>query len=101
MVFCTKCGKENPKEAEFCFNCGTEIINPIQSTSERMNNDNLNNKDEYKSLGNEWLIIGAAFPIIGVIAGLYYAFKGRKGAWALVIISVIFWVIWAIIFSII
>ena len=50
------------------------------------------------SLSNAWLLVGALFPVIGVIYGLYYVFKGKKGAWALIVISIIFWVVWATVF---
>lgn len=91
MNFCPNCGIKSNDGIKFCSNCGTELIN---------SNKNLTDSTD-DSLSNIWILIGALFPIIGVIAGLYYAFKGKKGAWALVVISIIFWAVWAIIFSLI
>lgn len=88
VAFCPKCGIRNNDQNNFCSNCGEELTNF---------NNNIDNPND--SLSNAWLLVGALFPIIGVIGGLYYAFKGKKGSWALVIISIIFWVIWAIVFS--
>lgn len=83
MDFCPNCGIKNKNQNKFCSNCGTELTN----------------SDSNNSLSNGWLLIGALFPIIGVIGGLYYAFKGKKGAGALIIISIIFWAIWAVVFA--
>ncbi len=29
MVFCNKCGKDNPDESEFCIHCGTRLVQPV------------------------------------------------------------------------
>lgn len=93
MAFCPNCGIKNDDQNKFCSNCGTGL-----TTS---NKNELNDSNSDDSLNNGWLLVGALFPIIGVIGGLYYAFKGKNGAWALVVISIIFWAIWAVIFSLV
>lgn len=90
IIFCPNCGIKNNNPSNFCSNCGTELTNFNKKIDHSTSDD---------SLSNAWLLVGALFLIIGVIGGLYYAFKGKKGAWALVLISIIFWVVWAIVFS--
>jgi hypothetical protein len=47
----------------------------------------------------DWLAIGLLLPGIGVIGGIYYALKGKRGAICLLSFSIAFWIIWIVLFN--
>lgn len=55
MVFCTKCGKENPNGSKYCYNCGTKLIHAnvvgdINKSTNGNGNENFNYQNTEKSL---------------------------------------------------
>jgi uncharacterized membrane protein YvbJ len=74
MVKC-KCGSINPENAKYCQECGTSI----------------------KELDSMWLVAAVLFPIIGLIGGLYYASKGRRGTGKVIAVSIGAWIFFVII----
>ena len=41
-------------------------------------------------VGDSWFIVAILLPEIGLLAGLYFAWKGKKKAWTIVLISICF-----------
>ena len=55
MVFCTECGKENPNESLYCYNCGTkltqtDVVGDINTSINCSGNENVNyqNKEYFE-----------------------------------------------------
>jgi len=38
--------------------------------------------------------VAVLLPFIGIVGGLYFAWKGKGGAWAVVGLSIFAWLIW-------
>ena len=56
MTFCIKCGKEIPKGAEYCPNCGEQISTSVESE-----------KSDYTGIGSVLILIGGIIAIISSI----------------------------------
>lgn len=89
MKYCSKCGKELMDEAVVCPGCGCAQENKAVS-------------NDASSFG--WAVLGFFFPIVGLI--LYLVWKDNtplkaksagKGALVSVIVSVVLWIIYAVI----
>ena len=57
MVFCTKCGKENPNGSKFCYNCGANLtqiytFGEINTATNCSGNENFNYQNTEKPLTN-------------------------------------------------
>lgn len=76
MVKCD-CGTLNLDDAKYCQECGKPI----------------------KELDSMWLVAAVLLPIIGLIGGIYYASKGRKGAGKVIALSIGVWIFFAIILN--
>lgn len=100
MVYCKKCGTENPANAEFCQECGNEL-NP--QTEDKM-------VKEKQSTG--LIVAGYIFAILGILGGLLsvlgliFGFMllsrggpNRTHGIIITIISAIFLFIWIVIAS--
>ncbi len=85
MSYCSKCGTKNEDNAVYCQHCGEKI-----KFSEDVN-------DENKRIDSLWLLVAILIPIIGILGGLYYAWKGRKGSWAVVGLGLFVWVVFTLI----
>lgn len=79
MSYCSKCGTKNEDNAVYCQHCGEKI-----NFSEDINEEN-------KRIDSLWLLVAILIPIIGILGGLYYAWKGRKGSWAVVGLGLFVW----------
>ena len=91
MVFCKECGVKNPDHAVYCQGCGNKIkIYP---------NNKSNTKIESKKLDSMWIVAAILVPIVGLISGIYYYSKGRKGADTVILVSIAVWAIGAILIS--
>lgn len=73
MIYCQKCGTQNPEIAAFCNKCGADL--------KRLSNDRtdavyqtaaVNNED---SAGVGWIILALLLPIVGFI--LYFVWKSN------------------------
>lgn len=90
MAFCKNCGTEIEDNSRFCPECGSEI-----GLKNVVNSENFSINE--KRLDALWFIVAILLPIVGVFGGFYYAFKGRKGAWAVVGLSIFCWVFYTVI----
>lgn len=90
MKFCSKCGKEIMDDAVICTACGCSQTNEAQKPADQ------------KSFG--WALLGFCIPLVGLI--LYLVWKDNtplkaksagKGALISVIVSVVFYIIYAIV----
>ena len=85
MVYCQKCGSENPDNADYCQECGEKLgVKVVERIV-------VEKEPEKKSFGALWFIIGILMPIVGVIAGLIFASQGRKNAGVLLLVSILVW----------
>ncbi len=53
------------------------------------------------TVGDSWLLVAILLPEIGFLAGLYFAFKGKKKAWTIVFLSICFSIVGFILLAII
>lgn len=90
MKYCSKCGKEIMDEAVVCPGCGCS------------QNNNAVQQNDSSSFG--WALLGFCIPLVGLI--LYLVWKDNtplkaksagKGALVSVIVSVVFYLIYAVI----
>ena len=89
MKYCSKCGKELMDEAVVCPGCGCA-------------QENRAIQNDASSFG--WAVLGFFFPIVGLILYLVWkdstplkAKSAGKGALVSVIVSVVLWIIYAVI----
>lgn len=47
--------------------------------------------DEDKHIDSLWLLVTIMIPGLGILGGLYYVWKGRKGSWTVVGLGAIIW----------
>lgn len=94
MKFCSKCGKEIMDEAVVCPSCGCAQANAPTATGQ-----------DSDSFG--WACLGFCIPVVGLILWLIwkdnYPMKAKKagvGALASVIVTVVIYVIYAIILGV-
>ncbi len=86
MIYCSRCGKQNPDSASFCESCGAPIKVAIKPQN--------NNPNDSKSFG--FAFLGFLFPLIGLILYIVWrkdmplrASSVGKGALIAVIIEII------------
>lgn len=90
IMYCKYCGAENPDNATFCQECGENLgVKVVERVV-------VEKEPEKKSVGALWFIIGILMPIIGVIAGLIFAFQGRKNAVVLLLVNIAAWAFFAL-----
>lgn len=65
MVYCTKCGKQNPDTSKFCTSCGGGLTVSIPSVFQKKNN-------------RQWVIIGI-IVLAGLLVGSYFLFLNKAG----------------------
>lgn len=53
------------------------------------------------TVGDSWFLVAILLPEIGLLAGLYFALKGKKKAWTIVFISICFSIVGYILLAII
>ncbi len=53
------------------------------------------------TVGETWFIVAILLPEIGLLAGLYFAWKGKKKAWTIVLMSICFSIVGYILLAII
>jgi uncharacterized membrane protein YvbJ len=88
MVYCTKCGTENPDDATVCKNCGAPLNPPIRSYGRRDRE-----MDDWCFGGrgrNAWpLIIGVFIILIGLSSLLdqVYPWANFDNIWPLFLIA--------------
>lgn len=102
MVFCIQCGTENPEDAKFCQGCGNEIkLHPKteQNFDNEVKQEIISTPPKEKELDSMWIVAAILLPIVGLLGGLYYAYKGRKGAGKVIAISIGTWIFFAILFN--
>lgn len=79
-MYCRNCGKQVSEGAKFCENCGASLLDscknntPMQGNSTCNNNVQNNNSFDAESSGI--VVVGALFPVIGLI--LYLIWKDEK-----------------------
>ena len=89
MVYCPECGTEIKEEnAKHCHECGSKIGigNEVSTTRSSPKKD--------ARVDSIWLFVAVLLPFIGIVGGLYFAWKGKGGAWAVVGLSIFAWLIW-------
>ncbi|MCE7698319.1 MAG: hypothetical protein K8E24_005595 [Methanobacterium paludis] len=74
MVKCPECGFENPKENNYCLECGNKVTTDYSEPIKKMN--------------SVWFLITILFPVVGIIGGIYYWKKGYKNAAELLLLSI-------------
>lgn len=92
MVYCSKCGKKNEDDAEFCASCGAALY-PKERREQR--EDTLlekRKKDECFGLPRGGTIFGLFIGIIIIIVGLQQLFgwKIDVGPFATIIVGMLF-----------
>ena len=98
-MYCKECGKELDEKSKFCSECGIEINNNESSISENSaKNESENEEGLLLEINSGWIAVAILLPFIGVIGGIYYAIKGKRGAGRLLFASIIIWIILAFIF---
>jgi hypothetical protein len=53
------------------------------------------------TVSDSWFLAAILLPEIGLLAGLYFALKGKKKAWTIVLLSISFSMMWYILLAII
>lgn len=109
FVYCTKCGKENKLDSNFCFNCGNVLVgnkSNIQTFDSNKLSDNLHNETQVPIRENivdnkkssNWLTLGffsaivsifffpIPFGIFGAYCGYMATKYGKDGGGAFIII---------------
>ena len=80
MIYCTKCGKQNPDTAKFCTGCGATLTNssvqPTQQTTSA-NAPNPFTDEPAKKNKTAWIIIGIII-FLGLGIGAYFMFFSNK-----------------------
>ena len=83
-MFCPDCGSENPDDARFCGGCGQafgKLENRVVGESqEPMRVVDLNDTQELVPTGLKYGVLVASLfmPLIGIVMGLFYLFKGAS-----------------------
>jgi TM2 domain-containing membrane protein YozV len=111
VMFCLKCGKENPEGAKFCTGCGS-LTNIVSDPNTTPNHNNANQRPmQWKSEGTA-MVITILFGIFG-LGGIGHIYLGRVGkgigilivgiilltiAWATIVGFIVLWIfaIWVI-----
>ena len=104
LVECPNCGEINIEGSVYCQECGNQLnIADNISSSKKSSRKALEIQKRKKdtAMGTDWIIIAVVFPIIGIFGGLFYGAKGRKGAWTIIFISILAWIIWFFILTMI
>ncbi|MBM7602453.1 putative membrane protein YvbJ [Metabacillus crassostreae] len=77
-MYCENCGEELQNNSQYCKNCG-DLTNKAYS---------------YKVFNLFSYIVGLVFsPLLGVIMGIVGLVKRKKHAWSIIVVSLIGWVI--------
>ena len=88
MVYCTKCGTENPDDAEVCKNCGASLTTTTYRPSRRDHRVR-----HYRRNRTVWpLIIGAFLILLGVSSlfqGFYWLNWDRLWPLFLIVVGLI------------
>ncbi|MHA2393750.1 MAG: zinc-ribbon domain-containing protein [Promethearchaeota archaeon] len=79
MVFCAKCGKENPDNSNVCFSCGA-ILGSFRTISQNIESDTLLFGFSRSMLPS--LIAGVIIILIGLTYSLGQDFGQIAGGWA-------------------
>lgn len=109
MRFCTKCGKELAEGAVFCPECGAEVeMHAEESVAEAVvpaSSQNTYEKPQMPADGKSFgfAFLGFCLPLVGLILWLVWkdstplkAKSCGKGALVGVIVSVVFYIIYAV-----
>ena len=92
MVFCQECGTEiKDDNAKHCQECGAKIGRGNEVSTK------IASPKKENRIDSMWLVVAILIPVLGVLGGLYYAWKGKEGAWAVVGLSIFIWFIFAVI----
>ena len=102
-MFCQKCGKEINDEAVVCIGCGCPVSTAQTTTNA---NSSTQNKPIPESNGtaNCALVFAFLIPIVGLIMGIVGACKYKTPSLkskcvAAIVVSIVSWVVWAIILA--
>ena len=81
MIYCTKCGKQNPDSAKFCTGCGATltkaIIQPAQPASTLTNTPSPLIAEPARKNKTAWIILGITI-FLGLGIGTYFMFFSNK-----------------------
>lgn len=53
--------------------------------------------EEKRTFDNFWYAVGVLLPIIGIVGGIVFAYQGRDKAGTLILVSIVAWLIYAVI----
>ena len=102
-MFCQKCGKEINDEAVVCIGCGCPVNSAQTATTA---NPSVQNKPipESNSTANCALLFAFLMPIVGLIMGIVGTCKYKTPSLkskcvSAIVVSIISWIVWAIIFT--
>jgi len=91
MVYCSKCGKKNEDDAEFCVSCGTALYPEARREKREDTRLEKRKEDECFGLPHGGAIAGIFFGIIIILVGLtnLYGWKIDIGPFVIVIIGIL------------
>ena len=76
MVYCPKCGSDNPNDNKFCINCGTSLRKNDSTNQQYNTNQSTETTDNQQKTGNKnkqicilIIIVAILFVIIGAFVG--------------------------------
>lgn len=102
MKYCQKCGKELMDEAVICPGCGCSVETVKAKTAIEDAKDTLDIKPSMAALE---IVIAVMLPIVGVVIGIIglrkkNTTKRYKNTFLItLIVSVVAWIIWAIVLT--
>ncbi len=90
MVYCSKCGKQNEDDVEFCVDCGIAIHS--ERSGRKRDFEEKRKEDECFGLPGGGAIFGLFIGIIIVLVGLQQVFGWQidVGPFAIIIVGLLF-----------
>ena len=86
-MFCRQCGTENKDDVKFCKKCGAEFLqDPVskggfweaEGNEDRRNEKAVGKKNKGSWSGRRWVVITAAFLIMGLCAASSFTLMAHK-----------------------
>lgn len=73
MIYCQKCGTQNPEIAAFCNKCGADLKRLSNNTPSATYQPVTSSSEDSAGIG--WIILALLLPIVGFI--LYFVWKSN------------------------